>query len=146
VNLPISKQSGAVFPTNPLYTSGKIRQPPRPGQFGSWLEYILPFVEEDGLRKNINFKVREFGNCKGPDSVGAQVVPIYICPADDLPRQVITYTSGGTTYYFGMNSYGANAGTRSWYISNATFDGVFQINSHTTIVGIRDGTAVTFLV
>src|SRR6201982_2295014 len=31
VNVPISTQSGAVFPTNALYTSGKIGQPPDAG-------------------------------------------------------------------------------------------------------------------
>jgi prepilin-type N-terminal cleavage/methylation domain-containing protein/prepilin-type processing-associated H-X9-DG protein len=146
VNLPISKQSGAVFPTNSLYTSGKIKDPPKLGQFGSWLEYILPFVEQYDLQKQVNFKVREYGNTNGPNSVGAQVVQIYICPADNLQSNVTTYTTGGKTYYFGMNSYGANAGTRSWYIYSATFDGVFQINSSMTMLQIRDGTSNTFLV
>lgn len=31
INLPISTQSGAVFPSNPPYTSGKIQQPPSLG-------------------------------------------------------------------------------------------------------------------
>ncbi len=46
VNLPISKQSGAVFPTNFLYTSHRITQPPVRGQFFSWLEALLPYVEQ----------------------------------------------------------------------------------------------------
>src|SRR2546422_3154432 len=46
INLPISTQSGAVFPTNVLYTSGKIGQPPVPGQFFSWFEALLPFIEQ----------------------------------------------------------------------------------------------------
>src|SRR3954467_15568014 len=37
INLPISTQSGAVFPTTAFVTSGKITQPPFPNQFGSWL-------------------------------------------------------------------------------------------------------------
>src|SRR5689334_14185285 len=37
VNVPIGTSSGMVFPTNTLVTSGKVQQPPFPGQFGSWL-------------------------------------------------------------------------------------------------------------
>src|SRR6266700_855267 len=45
LNLPISTASGAVFPTNAFVTGGKIGQPPFPNQFGSWLEYVLPYIE-----------------------------------------------------------------------------------------------------
>ena len=145
INLPIAKQSGAVFPTNFLYTSGIIGNPPFPGQFGSWLEYILPYVEQDNLQKQLNLNVREYGNCNGPGSTGAQIVKIYLCPSDNITNPVSTYTTGGVTYYFGMNSYMANCGTRSWYVSSMTNDGVFYINSQTSILGVTDGTSNTFL-
>ena len=87
-----------IFPSNIVYTAGKVGQPPLPGQFGSWLMYVLPFVEQDNLRKNIDFTVREYGNCNGPDSVGAQVVKIFICPSDHLPNLVSIYTTGGVTH------------------------------------------------
>jgi prepilin-type processing-associated H-X9-DG protein len=78
---------------------------------------------------------------------GAQVVKPYICPTDQLPGNYqITYTSGSNTYYFGVNSYLGNGGTRSWFLdSNYSVDGVFYLNSRTTIAGIKDGTANTFL-
>jgi prepilin-type processing-associated H-X9-DG protein len=135
-----------LFPSNVLYTSGKVGQPPYPGQFGSWLMYILPYIEQDNLQKNLNFNVREFGNCNGPNSVGAQVVKIFICPSDPIPNPVSTYTTGGVTYYFGMNSYLGNGGTRSWFLDfNYSVDGIFHLNSRTTITGITDGTSNTFL-
>jgi prepilin-type N-terminal cleavage/methylation domain-containing protein len=145
VNLPISTQSGAVFPTNPLYTSGKVSQPPEPGRFFSWLEAILPFCEQGALYNSLDLTQREYANCLGPTSAGANVVPIFLCPSDNLPAPVSTYTTGGNTYYFGMNSYGANGGTRSWYISNMTNDGVFWINSQVKLMGITDGTMNTFM-
>ena len=146
VNVPIGSLSGMLFPSNILYTSGKVGQPPYPGQFGSWLMYILPYIEQDNLQKNLNFTVREFGNCNGPNSVGAQVVKIFICPSDPLPNMVSTYTTGGVTYYFGMNSYLGNGGTRSWFPDfNYSVDGIFHLNSRTTISGIADGTSNTFL-
>jgi prepilin-type N-terminal cleavage/methylation domain-containing protein/prepilin-type processing-associated H-X9-DG protein len=145
INLPISRASGAVFPTNFLVTSGIVGQPPFPNQFGSWLMYILPYVEQDNIQKNMNFHVREYGNCNGPNSIGAQIIKIYLCPSDTLTQLVSTYTTGGVTYYFGMNSYLGNGGTRSWYVSNMTNDGVLYINSKTTFNSILDGTANTFL-
>jgi prepilin-type N-terminal cleavage/methylation domain-containing protein/prepilin-type processing-associated H-X9-DG protein len=145
LNLPISTQFGAVFPSNALVTSGKIGPPPDGARFISWLEAIMPYVEQDNLKKNLDLTQREYANCNGPNSTGAQVVNIYICPSDPLDNPVTTYTTGGVTYYFGMNSYGANAGTRSWFVSSMTTDGVFWINSKVDVSGIPDGTSNTFL-
>jgi prepilin-type N-terminal cleavage/methylation domain-containing protein/prepilin-type processing-associated H-X9-DG protein len=147
VNVPIGPASGMIFPSNIVHTSGKIGQPPYPGQFGSWLMYVLSFVEQDNLRKNLNFNVREYGNCNGPDSVGAQVVKIFLCPSDYIPNPVTTYVTGGVTYYFGMNSYLGNGGTRSFFVDfNYSVDGIFHLNSRTTIGNITDGTSNTFLI
>ena len=146
VNVPIGALSGMIFPSNILYTTGKVGQPPFPGQFGSWLMYIFPYVEQDNLRRALNFNVREFGNCQGPDSPGAQIVKIFICPSDLLPNQVSIYKTGGVTYYFGMNSYLGNGGTRSWFLDiNYSVDGIFHLNSKVAIGGILDGTSNTFL-
>jgi prepilin-type N-terminal cleavage/methylation domain-containing protein/prepilin-type processing-associated H-X9-DG protein len=145
LNLPISNQSGAVFPTNALVKNGKIGQPPLPGKFASWMELLLPFVEQDNLYKQLDLTQREFANCNGPNSPGATVLKVFICPSDPLSTQVTTFVSGGVTYYFGINSYLANAGTISWFTSDMTFDGVFQINSKTTIAGITDGTSNTLM-
>ena len=145
LNLPISSASGAIFPTNYLYTSGIVTNPPFPTQFGSWLMYILPYVEQTNIQNNINFNVREYGNCNGTGSIGAQVIKLYLCPSDPITQPVSTYTTGGVTYYFGMNSYLGNAGTRSWYVSSETNDGVLYMNSKPTFEGITDGTSNTFL-
>jgi prepilin-type processing-associated H-X9-DG protein len=146
VNLPISTQSGAIFPTNALYTSGKIGAPPEPGKFISWCEALLPFIEQDNLQKQLDLTQREYSNCLGPNSTGAQVVNILICPSDHMPQKVTTYTTGGNTYYFGMNSYLANGGTRSWYVDiNLSTDGMFYFNSSVNMAGVTDGTSNTFL-
>jgi prepilin-type N-terminal cleavage/methylation domain-containing protein/prepilin-type processing-associated H-X9-DG protein len=146
VNLPISTASGAVFPTNILVTSGKVGQPPDPGKYISWPEALLPFIEQDNLQKILDLTVREYGNCLGPNSTGAQVIQIMLCPSDQLPNTVTTYTTGGKTYYFGMNSYGGNGGTKSYYLdATMTTDGIFWINSRVRIADILDGTSNTFL-
>jgi len=148
VNVPIGNTSGMIFPTNALYTSGRIGQPPFANQFGSWLMYILAYVEQDNLQKGLNFTTREYGNCNGPNSVGAQVVKIFICPSDPLPGgPVSTYTTGGVTYYMGMNSYLGNGGTSCWFVDSAghSANGIFHLNSRVNIQGIADGTSNTFL-
>ncbi len=142
VNIPIGNESGMVFPSNELYQDGLIQNPPFPGKFGSWLAWILPFIEQGNIEKNYDFSVREYGNTLGPDSIGAQPIPSYICPSDFVPTKVIIYQN---TYYFGVNSYFGNAGVQSWWIFDATFDGVFQINSDTRIRDIYDGTSNTIL-
>ena len=105
----------------------------------------MPFVEQDNLKKNLDLTQREYANCNGANSTGAQVVRIFICPSDVIPSEVITYTTGGVTYYFGMNSYGANAGTRSWFYTGMTTDGVFYINSAVRLTDITDGDSNTLM-
>jgi prepilin-type N-terminal cleavage/methylation domain-containing protein/prepilin-type processing-associated H-X9-DG protein len=144
VNLPISSAAGAVFPSNALYTSGRISTPPTPNQYASVFQQIFPFFEQDNLKKSLNLTQREYANCNGPNSVGAQVVKILLCPTDPV-KKVTTYTSGGTTYYFGQNSYLANGGTRSWYVSSQTIDGMFWINSSVRMAEVTDGTSNTLL-
>jgi prepilin-type N-terminal cleavage/methylation domain-containing protein/prepilin-type processing-associated H-X9-DG protein len=144
LNLPISTQSGAVFPTNTLYTSGRIKNPTYPNQFGSWFVYTMPFFEQSSLQDRWDFSQRDYGNALGANSTAANVVPFFNCPSDQGDA-VVQYTTGGNTYYFGANSYVANAGVKSWFIATATFDGVFQINSRTKFAEITDGLTNTIL-
>jgi prepilin-type processing-associated H-X9-DG protein len=85
---------------------------------------------------------REYGYCTGPNSPGASVVIVYICPADYVPMTTIEYSG---TYYFGVNSYFGNAGTAAWPVATASFNGVLFYNSSIQINQISDGTSNTFL-
>jgi prepilin-type N-terminal cleavage/methylation domain-containing protein/prepilin-type processing-associated H-X9-DG protein len=145
INLPISRASGAVFPTNFLYVTGKIGNPPDQNRYISLFEALMPFFEQDNLHNALDLTQRDYANCNGQTSMGATVVPLLLCPSDQLPENVTTYTSRGVTYYFGMTSYGGNGGTRSWYISSMTTDGIFWINSRVKIASIIDGTSNTFM-
>jgi prepilin-type N-terminal cleavage/methylation domain-containing protein/prepilin-type processing-associated H-X9-DG protein len=146
VSTPITV-NGTIFPTNGLYVNngGPITDPPTGNTWASWCEQILPFIEQDNLQKALNLNQNQYGNCNGPNSNGAQVVKIFLCPSDRLdPPYQSTYMSGGTTYYFGMNSYGANGGTKSWYMDNTMrLDGVFYINSKIRMTDVKDGTSST---
>jgi prepilin-type N-terminal cleavage/methylation domain-containing protein/prepilin-type processing-associated H-X9-DG protein len=144
-NVPIGKANGMIFPTNFLYTSGIIGNPALATQFVSWPEALLPYIEQSPLYNQLNLTLNQYGNCNGANSPGASVIPILICPSDNMPNNTSTYTTGGVTYTFGMNSYGSNGGTRSWYVSNMTNDGVMYINSKVRIPDITDGSSNTLL-
>jgi prepilin-type processing-associated H-X9-DG protein/prepilin-type N-terminal cleavage/methylation domain-containing protein len=142
LNVPISTQSGAIFPTNPLVTSGKVDPPPFRGKFMSLFECLLPYFEQDDIYRGINFSQREYANTLGPSSIGSRVIKLLICPSDPMKDWVSVYIN---TYFFGMNSYGGNGGTRSWFVSDMTTDGIFWINSKVRIADVHDGTSNTLL-
>lgn len=144
VNVPISSASGAVFPSNGLVTSGKVKSPPFKDQFGSLFHFMLPYMEQMPLYQQFDLKQRDYANCGSPSAPGAQSISNLLCPSDYVPQKVMQYASGGT-YYFGVQSYFGNGGSRSWDIASATFDGVFQLNSATKVSSVTDGMSKTVL-
>jgi prepilin-type N-terminal cleavage/methylation domain-containing protein/prepilin-type processing-associated H-X9-DG protein len=131
-------QSGSIFPSS----CPRCQQPPMPGKWGSWLTWILPYMEQEPLFARVNINAREYTYSQGPNSTGANVVPSYICPSDYVPDRVIQYGQ----YFFGVNSYFGNAGTRAWPVSVASLNGVLYYNSRVKIADISDGTTSTLLV
>jgi len=131
------------------FPPGKVLFPPEPNQFGSWLMFILPYVEQDNLYREVgqlsaNFTQRDYTYCTGPNSPGATPVSLYICPSDFVPKKTIIYSN---TYYFGINSYFANAGTHAWQTgSSLSLNGVMYYNSSTSFASITDGTTNTLMV
>jgi prepilin-type N-terminal cleavage/methylation domain-containing protein/prepilin-type processing-associated H-X9-DG protein len=133
----IGTGSGAILPSS----CPRCSQPPIPGKWGSWLTWILPYVEQQNLYGELNLNDREYGYSLGPDSPGATVVRTYICPSDYVPKTTIQYG----VYYFGVNSYFGNAGTKAWPVSSASLNGVLYYNSSVKITDISDGTSNTLL-
>jgi prepilin-type N-terminal cleavage/methylation domain-containing protein/prepilin-type processing-associated H-X9-DG protein len=138
--VPIGGVSGAITPPTPA------PQPPIPNQFSSWLTAILPYMEQQPLYNQIqiassNFSMREYSYCGSATAPGATSIPTYICPSDNVPQTVIEYS----VYYFGVNSYFANAGTSAWPVATASFNGVMYYNSSVKIGNITDGTSNTLL-
>jgi hypothetical protein len=88
-----------------------------------------------------NFTQRDYSYCGSNTAPGATFIQTYVCPSDYVPRQVITYSA----YFFGINSYFANAGTSAWPLPTASLNGVMFYNSHVTITDIKDGTSNTLL-
>jgi prepilin-type N-terminal cleavage/methylation domain-containing protein/prepilin-type processing-associated H-X9-DG protein len=145
VNVPISQASGAVFPSNGLVTSGKVKNPPFRDQYGSWFHFVLPFMEQAPLYKSFDLKQRDYANCGSLSAPGAQSISNLLCPSDHVPEKVMKYTSGNNTYYFGVQSYFGNGGSRSWDVAVASYDGVFHLNSSTKMAQVTDGSSKTIL-
>jgi prepilin-type N-terminal cleavage/methylation domain-containing protein/prepilin-type processing-associated H-X9-DG protein len=133
----IGTGSGAILPSS----CPRCPQPPIPGKWGSWLTWVLPYVEQQNLYNELSLNGREYGYCLGPSSPGATVVRTYICPSDYVPKSTIQYG----VYYFGVNSYFGNAGTKAWPVSSASLNGVLYYNSSVKISDITDGTSNTLL-
>src|SRR5262249_48620574 len=124
---------------------------------------LLPFIEQASLAQVLNNvgtgslsasitvsgkaesgNDSQYNNCKGPTSPGATIIKTLLCHSDSA-IQTTTWVSGTTTYYFGANSYGGNAGIVSFYFDAMTQDGIFFINSAVRISDISDGTSNTFM-
>jgi len=108
---------------------------------------LFPFYEQGNLVKNLILDVHDphAKNCNGPDSPGAQVLSMLICPADGFfPAN---YVGQYGNLYFGLTSYGGCSGTSqtSSTANQMARNGIFYMNSRITLAAIVDGTSTTLL-
>ena len=101
--------------------------------------YILPYVEEENLRKLINYRSPPltFGSANGAANARAAntVIPMFLCPSDQ--GQIPDST-------FGPNNYVATVGSGTVGYGNLkSGDGVFFHNSATGLRKITDGSSHT---
>jgi prepilin-type N-terminal cleavage/methylation domain-containing protein/prepilin-type processing-associated H-X9-DG protein len=87
--------------------------------------FLLPFIEQDALYKQWDLAVPINNKNGGTGSRTAQVIPMYVCPADTLQANPVQYRTSND--YYGATSYGGNGGTRSYFPSSSTADGVFYL-------------------
>jgi prepilin-type N-terminal cleavage/methylation domain-containing protein/prepilin-type processing-associated H-X9-DG protein len=108
---------------------------------------MLPYFEQDNLYKQWDLRNPLKNTQGGTNAPSAQVIKILLCPSDILPSYQREYhqTLPAVKMYFGMNSYGGNAGTRSYPLQNESKDGIFYLNSSVRIADVRDGTSNTLL-
>jgi prepilin-type processing-associated H-X9-DG protein len=110
-----------------------------------WAE-VLPYLEQDLKWDYID----NSNNVTGErDATQAHVIKVLLCPSDSLPEPVSQFTAPGTPPwswgFYGMSSYGGNAGRRSVLSSQMTRDGIFYIDSPVRLEDVKDGTSSTFL-
>lgn len=87
---------------------------------------LLPNLEENSLHANWHYDDPMLNANQGKQSNAATVLPILVCPSDQIASNPIFYSARSWTY--ALTSYGGNGGTRSYYPTASTTDGVF----HTT--------------
>src|SRR5262249_46167405 len=114
---------------------------------------MFPYFERDNLQKR--WDCNDFrNNIKGDrNATTAQVIQILLCPSDPLPDPVFPFVAinpqnAWANGYYGMSSYGGNAGRRSNYseiTGPSSDDGIFFLDSHVRIADITDGTTTSFL-
>lgn len=147
LNCPFSVTSGdGGFFTSSAYADGsQFPEPPIPGKFGSWMVWIMPFMELNNTFDLMNLDVRETasGNVDTPQSIGAQVIPAYTCPSDFEPTRVQEVIGK----FFGPNSYFGVGGRQVWFIAGGvTGDGMLHYNSSVGFRDITDGSSNTLLI
>lgn len=130
-------------------------RPPNPNIGASMFEMLLPFIEQGNVYNKLDLVTNavdpavpryntQYANCDALTATGARVIRMFLCPSDvGLPVTSVAIDS--KTYFFGANSYGGNAGIRSFVTRTMTNDGIFFINSKMAIRDVMDGLSTTIL-
>ena len=140
LNVPLDDGSGGTVDASrfPL-----VEPTPKEDRFGSWMVWILPFMEQGNISKDLDLTVRELdANAIGRDGIAAEVVPSLLCPSDVSETVVNPFGDA----WFGCNSYFGVAGQEGWFLSALTNDGILYHNSEVTFGAISDGSSNTFLI
>jgi prepilin-type N-terminal cleavage/methylation domain-containing protein/prepilin-type processing-associated H-X9-DG protein len=107
-----------------------------------WAAFLLPYVEQDNLHRQIDF------NQPVQNTPAIQtVVKLFLCPSDTPPQLPFAVTDGSfsTLALAAPSSYAASVGDDSSDCADPTGNGVFYRNSRTRIADIVDGTSHTTL-
>jgi prepilin-type N-terminal cleavage/methylation domain-containing protein/prepilin-type processing-associated H-X9-DG protein len=112
----------------------------------SWEVELLPYFEQDNLKNRWDYN--DFRNNVAGDmsATTAQVLQVLICPSDSLLNLVWYVESSQYSYangWYGLSSYGGNAGKRSNLPQSK--DGIFYQDSRVGLADVTDGTSNTFL-
>jgi prepilin-type processing-associated H-X9-DG protein len=110
-----------------------------------WVE-LLPYFEQGNLSTKWDHHDNRNNGAGGQNATQAQIITILLCPSDLLePVLEFTGTSPWDLGFYGMSSYGGNAGKRSVQSSRQTRDGIYFVDSSVRLAELSDGTCDTLL-
>jgi prepilin-type processing-associated H-X9-DG protein/prepilin-type N-terminal cleavage/methylation domain-containing protein len=118
-----------------------------------WEVELLPYFEQDNLKGRWDYTDFRNNVVGGRNATTAQVLQVLLCPSDPFPDPVYfvdvspqypqyAYASG----FYGLSSYGGNAGKWSGNGPLATRDGIFFQDSRIRLADVTDGASNTFLI
>jgi prepilin-type N-terminal cleavage/methylation domain-containing protein/prepilin-type processing-associated H-X9-DG protein len=118
---------------------------------------LLPYFEQDNLYKTWDYSDNRNNVAGGTNATQAQVIEILLCPSDPLSEPVQELTAAISRPppwcrgFYGMSSYGGNAGKRSVPpgtppdFPSVSRDGIFFIESCVSLACVTDGSSNTLL-
>jgi prepilin-type N-terminal cleavage/methylation domain-containing protein/prepilin-type processing-associated H-X9-DG protein len=122
-------------------------------QGNSLFVHLLPYLEQDSLYRQWDLTTPLTNKVGAQNSRTATKLTILICPSDILNANPVQYRN--TSDWYGATSYVGNGGSRSYYPSSSTADGMFHTTgpnsapqpnqTPVTIGGVLDGTSNTIM-
>jgi prepilin-type processing-associated H-X9-DG protein len=111
---------------------------------------LMPFLEQGDIVRKLDLTSDYQANTSSQTAPGATPVAAFVCPSDSLAKPAVHQYAG--KYWFGMSSYGGNAGSsecnpggKPSVGTSHLKDGMFHINSRVRLKQVTDGTSNTFL-
>lgn len=150
------------YPGGQVQVLGAFSPTPPSATYKSWLEMLMPYMDQNVVFSGMNFTRDQFDvpapptggagpsgwttNNGAQSAPGNTVVNAFLCPADRAPK-FTTYTPPKTnaTFFFAANSYVANSGLQGFPTNQMDQLGVMFINSTVRFTDIGDGTSNTFM-
>jgi prepilin-type N-terminal cleavage/methylation domain-containing protein/prepilin-type processing-associated H-X9-DG protein len=108
-----------------------------------WAAYLLPFLEQDNLYRQINFS-QPLSNA----SAAQVILPMFLCPSDIVSRTPFPVTDAALSpvAVLAPCSYAATCGPDASDVADPSGAGVFYRNSRTQFTDITDGTSNTVMI